>query len=105
MSQTTKTGKIRVQFDFTESQVKELDALVESANASTRAEIVRAAVRVYGILLEAQSKGAAIILDYGEKRAELLLPHELDLTRPIGSIGETNAAPCETGKGESNTGS
>lgn len=48
-----KQPKIRVQFDFTEGAVSNLDALVERLDGASRAEIVRRAIR----LLDETTKG------------------------------------------------
>ncbi len=40
-------SKQRVQFDFTPEALKRLENLVEQTNASSKAEVVRNALRVY----------------------------------------------------------
>jgi len=50
----TKTGKIRLQFEFTESQVSDLDALTLLMDSANRAETVRRSLRIVKRLIESE---------------------------------------------------
>ena len=47
METTRVTTKQRVQFDFTPEALKRLEMLMEHVDASTRAEVLRNALRLY----------------------------------------------------------
>lgn len=56
--------KERLQFDFSPEALKRLDAMKEHAHATTRAEVVRDALRVYEWLLtEVQPSHTIIVVD------------------------------------------
>lgn len=58
--------KERVQFDFTPDQLAEIDALREKLGAATRAELVRRALRAYGLLAEFPRQARVEITDGGQ---------------------------------------
>lgn len=58
---TVKTyTKIRVQFEFTPQALERLDALIEETGATTRAETVRAALRLYEWFVDAADRNSII---------------------------------------------
>jgi Arc/MetJ-type ribon-helix-helix transcriptional regulator len=65
------TEKARVQFDFSKDSLDKLDELVESVNASTRAEVIRRALTVFTEILAAEKRGAKILVR--EKDSDTLI--------------------------------
>ena len=65
----------RLQFDVEDEQLRWIDSLKEQARASSRAEVVRDALRLYQWLLEQRKSGYEIELRKGRKlkTVELLL--------------------------------
>ncbi len=61
-SKKVTTEKARVQFDFSKESLDKLDELVESVNASTRAEVIRRALTVFTEILAAEKRGAKILV-------------------------------------------
>lgn len=47
----------RVQFEFSKVALERLDELVDVTDASSRAEVVRTALRVYDYIIEQSTKG------------------------------------------------
>lgn len=61
-------SKKRLQFDFSDEAVKRLDEIVERIHASTRAEVVRRALKLYDwVTWELNHKEASIALDKNGK--------------------------------------
>ena len=54
--------KNRLQFDFTEERVTELDELKKKINANNRAETVRRALHFFGWAIDKAEKGESINL-------------------------------------------
>jgi hypothetical protein len=54
--------KARVQFDFSKESLDKLDEIVETVNASTRAEVIRRALTLFTEVLTAERRGAKIFL-------------------------------------------
>ena len=52
----------KVQFEFSERALGRLDEIKEIADATTRAEVVRRALSIYGFLLEKSAAGYTIHL-------------------------------------------
>jgi hypothetical protein len=58
MRQDKKEKKVkRLQFDFAEKAVKQLDDMVEMTDASSRAEVVRNALRLYEYIIKGTEEG------------------------------------------------
>jgi hypothetical protein len=57
-----KKPQARVQFDFSTDSLKKLDQLVTVVHATTRAEVIRRALTLYTEMLEAENRGAKILL-------------------------------------------
>ena len=65
--------KARVQFDFSKKSLDKLDELVEALGAGTRAEVIRRALTVFTELLNAEHRGATIVIrEINGKEKELL---------------------------------
>ncbi|MET0754374.1 MAG: ribbon-helix-helix protein, CopG family [Pyrinomonadaceae bacterium] len=66
--------KARVQFDFTLDALDKLDHIKDATNASTRAEVIRQALKLYIKVLEADQRGARVMFEEKDGRqAELML--------------------------------
>ena len=61
-SRKTEIRKTRVQFDFTDIAVRQLDELVEETGAASRAEVVRRALALYKDALDTQKDGGSVLL-------------------------------------------
>jgi hypothetical protein len=61
----------RLQFDFSENSVKSLDNLANFTEASSRAEVVRNALRLYEYALLMQSKGYELTLQKDDEKITL----------------------------------
>jgi hypothetical protein len=57
-----KKTKHRLQFDFSDESLKMFDALAEDLDASTRAEVLRHALRVYSWLVRKAKDGSDLNL-------------------------------------------
>lgn len=74
--------KKRLQFDFTEDSLRELDQLQELVGAPTRAELIRQALRLLRWTLdETTNKGATILLEKNGKIREVVFPFQTQLTK------------------------
>lgn len=58
--QSSSSTKVRVQFDFSRESLEKLDEIVETLNASTRAEAIRQALTLFTGVLSAQQRGAKL---------------------------------------------
>lgn len=58
----TQNEKVRVQFDFNKESLEKLDEIVKTINASTRAEAIRKALMLLTELINAESRGAKMML-------------------------------------------
>lgn len=66
-------AKARVQFDFSKKSLDKLDDLVEALGAGTRAEVIRRALTVFTELLNAEQRGATLVIrEVNGKEKELL---------------------------------
>lgn len=54
--------KVRVQFDFNKESLEKLDEIVKTINASTRAEAIRKALTLLTELIDAEGRGAKMML-------------------------------------------
>ena len=71
-TETVQT-KARVQFDVSKKSLDKLDELVEALGAGTRAEVIRRALTVFTELLNAEQRGAALVIrEANGKEKELL---------------------------------
>lgn len=60
-------GKTRLQFDVTDETLQELNELQSSTGASTRAELLRNALRLYGWFMAQREAGYAVYTKKNEK--------------------------------------
>lgn len=68
-------SKHRLQFDFTEEALKQLDSLRESTGLSNRAEVVRHALRFFHWMLnELRDKKATLVLERDGKQYVITFP-------------------------------
>jgi hypothetical protein len=68
-------AKHRLQFDFSDTALKELDELQDITNLPTRAELIRQALRLLQwMLTETQEKGATILIEKDGKLREVIFP-------------------------------
>lgn len=67
-------SKQRLQFDVTSDVLELLDALKEQSNSSTRAELMRRAIKLYAILLQEEADGYKIhlIKNHEDKQLAIL---------------------------------
>ena len=54
--------KARVQFDFSRESLAKLDELVKTTRAHTRAEVIRKALTLLNEVLDAEQRGAKLML-------------------------------------------
>jgi chromosome condensin MukBEF ATPase and DNA-binding subunit MukB len=66
--------KARVQFDFSKESLDKLDEIVETVNASTRAEVIRRALTLYTEVLAAEQRGAKLFFRESDGQLVQLLP-------------------------------
>ena len=73
MSEVDK--KQRLQFDLSAQALRDLDDLKVVVGATTRAELLRKALQMYGVLVAKSNKGYSVLLrrDGDERDIELLL--------------------------------
>jgi hypothetical protein len=72
--QPGSASKHRVQLDFSGSALDELDDLKELLSASTRAEVIRNALRWLYWCTDVVSKGGIILLEQEGKTREIVFP-------------------------------
>jgi DNA primase len=70
--------KVRVQFDFTESALQELDNLQAAVGVKTRAEVIRYALRVLQWLIQELRSGGKIIVRHKDGKEEAVVFQFLD---------------------------
>lgn len=79
--------KKRLQFDFTDESLRELDQLQEMAGAPTRAELIRQALRLLRWTLdETTNKGATILLEKEGKIREVVFPFQTQGTKTVSAM-------------------
>jgi len=66
--------KSRVQFDFTEGALAELDGLKEKLRVSTRAEVIRYALRLMQWLIEQITTGGRILVERNGEVQSVIFP-------------------------------
>jgi Arc/MetJ-type ribon-helix-helix transcriptional regulator len=66
--------KARVQFDFSKESLAKLDELVKTTNAMTRAEVIRKALTLMTEVLDAQERGAKLLLKEPDGTLIQLMP-------------------------------
>ena len=66
--------KHRLQFDFAEAALKELDDLQGAAGIPTRAELIRQALRLFQWILTETQHGATILIERDKKVREVIFP-------------------------------
>lgn len=74
MAEEKQPQRIRVQFDFSAGALEKLDALVEKAEAKSRAEVVRSALRFYDWFSEQFAGEKEIIIRRVSNGEEMLVP-------------------------------
>ena len=57
----TLNRKTRVQFDFTDTAIRQLDELVAEAGAASRAEVVRRALALFKDALDIEKDGGVVL--------------------------------------------
>jgi len=84
--------KHRLQFDFNEAALRELDELQSATSLPTRAELIRQALRLLQwMFTETQQNRATILIEKGGKTREVVFPFWTP----------TNAAPHDTKESQS----
>ena len=69
------SGKTRVQFDFTEEALREADQLQKDAGFSSRAELIRHALRLLQWLMnEIRKEKATLYIEKDGKMREIVFP-------------------------------
>jgi hypothetical protein len=69
------SDKKRLQFDFTEEGLRELDELQEATGLPTRAELIRHALRLLQWTIEeTANKGATLLLEKEGRIREVVFP-------------------------------
>lgn len=67
--------KHRLQLDFSEDALQQLDALKESTGASNRAELIRQALQLfYWTVVETRDNNATLLLEKEGKLREVVFP-------------------------------
>ena len=66
--------KHRLQFDFDQAALEELDELQVAANLPTRAELIRQALRLFQWIFTETAHGAKILIERDEKVREIVFP-------------------------------
>lgn len=72
--QKPSADKARVQFDFGKESLAKLDELVKTTNAMTRAEVIRKALTLMTEVLDAQERGAKLLLKEPDGTLIQLMP-------------------------------
>lgn len=67
--------KTRIQFDFSNESLQRLDKLVTETGATTRAELIRNALSLYAEVVEAQDRGAKLMLKEKDGTVVQLILH------------------------------
>jgi metal-responsive CopG/Arc/MetJ family transcriptional regulator len=68
-------AKSRLQFDFSEEAIEELDQLQEKTGLATRAELIRQALRILQWMMhEATENEATFLLEKDGKQREIVFP-------------------------------
>jgi len=70
-----RTKPHRVQLDFYENSLRDLDELKELTSASGRAEVIRNALRWMFWCAEEVSRGGTIVVERDGKQREVVFPH------------------------------
>ena len=65
--------KQRLQFDVSAKTLEALDDLRAQAGTSTRAELIRRALSLYGWVLAQQAQGKKIVLQDGDDKTEIAM--------------------------------
>lgn len=68
------TDKTRVQLDFTYDALTQLDQLRDDTNASSRADVVRFALRVLQWVLSELSRGGKIMVERNGQTQQIVFP-------------------------------
>jgi len=64
----------RVQFDFTDAALQELDGLKETVGVRTRAEVIRYSLRLMQWLIQQMSQGGRILVERNGKVESVVYP-------------------------------
>ena len=67
--------RTRIQLDVTEAMRVLLDELVDATDATTRGEVLRKAISLYGVLMDAKKEGKTVefVSSNGPKTRERLI--------------------------------
>jgi metal-responsive CopG/Arc/MetJ family transcriptional regulator len=68
------SDKARVQFDFSKESLDKLDEIVNTINASTRAEVIRRALTLFTEVLAAEKRGAKILFRDSDGTITQIMP-------------------------------
>ena len=80
--------KHRLQFDFSEEALKQLDELKDAAGLGTRAELIRQALRLLQwTLTETKDNNATILVERDGKMREIVFPFMPNLRERESSEG------------------
>lgn len=69
---TETQNKKRVQFDFHPQALEKLDGLVEKTGSSSRAEVVRKALSLLSMTIDAQEAGKSIYFVDGDTQERVI---------------------------------
>ena len=67
-------AKHRLQFDFNDEALKEIDALREETGLPTRAELIRHALKFFQWTLNEKKNGSSVLLEKNNKTREVIFP-------------------------------
>ncbi len=63
--------KQRLQFDLTPEAIEQLDQLKDLADASTRADVIRKALRLYSWFISERNSGSEFVVRKGDDESEV----------------------------------
>ena len=66
--------KKRIQFDFDVEALEKLDRVVDSTDATTRAEVIRRALSLYIKFVDSAQSGATLCLEESDGTVKRFLP-------------------------------
>jgi Arc/MetJ-type ribon-helix-helix transcriptional regulator len=92
--------KVRLQFDFTPEAVAEIDTLVSVGGFSTRAELIRHALRFMQWALEETKKdGATLLLEKDDRMREVVFP----FWAPVSTVARETAKEVSSARSQKAT--
>ena len=82
--------KRRVQFEFSDQLVNEIDGLCQKLGFSTRTEFVRHAIRfLQWTYAEVQEKNGRLVIDRNGKQLEILFPFWIATDNAVNAVEHT----------------